>query len=317
MEEEWGVLMFFLDSYKDDPDRHKRVMERLAIFGPIRNRRGAELKVMSAVEAKEPGNFTRNEREHQSRKYWGTDTLLLSDTELAYALGRDGTTRRKLARAAGCIIEYIGHVAFLSGTKVERQRARRYLGWLLKQRSGGVRIDDVADMNDVTVVHVPQNCMGAVSGARGMALRHIEEETGAFCFIARDYRKEEQLFVFGWDAEGRSKAEQMANHIIKDTLNNHNRSPPRGYGGRDNYGGGGGGGGGGYGRDRRSPEYGRDRRGGSPDPRDRRRASPDYGRDRRGGGGGGGGNRRRSPSPDRRDRRSRSRSRSPRGRGRY
>jgi hypothetical protein len=38
---------------------------------------------------------------------------------------------------------------------------------------------------------------GAVSGARGMALRHIEEETGAFCFIARDYRKEEQLFVFG------------------------------------------------------------------------------------------------------------------------
>lgn len=50
-------------------------------------------------------------------------------------------------------------MAFLSGTKVERQRARRYLGWLLKQRSGGVRIDDVADMNDVTVVHVPQNCM--------------------------------------------------------------------------------------------------------------------------------------------------------------
>jgi hypothetical protein len=45
MEEEWGVLMFFLDSYKDDPERHKRTMEKLAIFGPKRNRRGAELKV--------------------------------------------------------------------------------------------------------------------------------------------------------------------------------------------------------------------------------------------------------------------------------
>ena len=52
-------------------------------------------------------------------------------------------------------------------------------------------------MRDVTVVHVPQNCMHAVTGVRGQALRSIEEETGAFCFIARDHRKEEQLFIFG------------------------------------------------------------------------------------------------------------------------
>lgn len=68
----------------------------------------------------------------------------------------------------------MGQVAFLSGTKIERQRARRYLGWLLKQRSGGVRIDNATNMDDVTVVHVPQSCMGAVSGSRGAALRHIE-----------------------------------------------------------------------------------------------------------------------------------------------
>lgn len=107
MEEEWGVLMFFLDSYKDDPDRHKRIMERLAIFGPMRARRGAELKVMSAVEAKQPANFTRGMREKESRSYWGTDTLLLSDTELAYALGRDGTTRRKLVGSKSRITEAI------------------------------------------------------------------------------------------------------------------------------------------------------------------------------------------------------------------
>jgi len=101
MEEEWGVLMFFLDSYKDDPERHKRVMEKLAIFGPMRNRRGAELKVMSAVEAKQPGQFTRGMREKESRSKWGTDTLMMSDTELAYGLGANGSTRRKLARSAG------------------------------------------------------------------------------------------------------------------------------------------------------------------------------------------------------------------------
>ena len=53
-------------------------------------------------------------------------------------------------------MEYVGHVAFLSGTREERQRAKRYLGWLLKQRSGGVRIEGASSMKDVTIVHVPQ-----------------------------------------------------------------------------------------------------------------------------------------------------------------
>jgi hypothetical protein len=134
-------------------------------------------------------------------------------------------------------------VAFLSGTRPERQRARRYLGWLLKQRSGGVRIEGASHMNDVTVVHVPQSCMGAVSGSRGAALRHVEEETGTFCFIARDGRGDEQLFIFGWDDLGRARADQMINQIVKDALNGRRD---------DGYGGGGGYGGdrGGYGGDR-------------------------------------------------------------------
>jgi hypothetical protein len=124
MEEEWGVLMFFLDSYKDDPERHKRTMEKLAIFGPMRNRRGAELKVMSAVEAKQPGQFTRGLREKESRSYWGTDTLMMSDTELAYGLGANGSTRRKLARSAGecvgvCVCTW--RVCSLSRTQCQHQ----------------------------------------------------------------------------------------------------------------------------------------------------------------------------------------------------
>merc|ERR550537_2046094 len=59
IEEEWGVLMFFMNSHKGEKSRSRDV-EKLAIFGSKRMRRGAELKVMSAVEGKEPGYFTRN-----------------------------------------------------------------------------------------------------------------------------------------------------------------------------------------------------------------------------------------------------------------
>ena len=65
----------------------------------------------------------------------------MEESELSYALGKDGTTRRKLARASGCIMEYVGQLAFLCGTLDERQRARTYLKWLLKQRHGPVTVD--------------------------------------------------------------------------------------------------------------------------------------------------------------------------------
>ena len=42
---------------------------------------------------------------------FATDTYPMEESELSYALGKDGTTRRKLARASGCIMEYVGQVA--------------------------------------------------------------------------------------------------------------------------------------------------------------------------------------------------------------
>jgi hypothetical protein len=51
LEEEWGTLMFFA---KDKKGSSGSDVERLAIFGKRRARRGAELKVMSAVEHKIP-----------------------------------------------------------------------------------------------------------------------------------------------------------------------------------------------------------------------------------------------------------------------
>ena len=97
-------------------------------------------QVMSTVEGKTPLYFTRDVREGDERGEWGTDIYKFRGEELSYALGREGSTKKKLARAADCIMEYVGEFAYISGVKEERRRGMRYLRWLLKQRSGAVRL---------------------------------------------------------------------------------------------------------------------------------------------------------------------------------
>merc|ERR1719343_1963854 len=123
--------------------------EQLAIFGDTRPRRGAELKVMSSVEEKAPGHFTRGVREKISdEKGFGTDRIVFKDDELSYALGKQGTTRKKLALASGCILQYVGHVCFMAGTKKERRRCKEFIEWLLAQRRGSVTVRDVSGRDD-------------------------------------------------------------------------------------------------------------------------------------------------------------------------
>merc|ERR1719408_436142 len=91
--------------------------EKLAILGSNRARRGAELKVMSAVETKSPGTFTRHLAEKfNPRDRFATDRMRLSGDDLSYALGKEGSTRKKLELASGCILNYVGDMAFLAGT---------------------------------------------------------------------------------------------------------------------------------------------------------------------------------------------------------
>lgn len=56
-------------------------------------RRGAELKVMSAVEQKLPGHFTRDVKDTISEDDWGTDTMVVPEHEMSYILGKRGATR--------------------------------------------------------------------------------------------------------------------------------------------------------------------------------------------------------------------------------
>merc|ERR1719460_1924757 len=224
MEEEWGVLMFFMNK-SEDKAKGRGSSEQLIICGSQRSRRGAELKVMSGVETKSPGYFTKGIREKESDKNaFDTDRMIFKDDELSYSLGKKGSTRKKLEGAAGAILEYVGNVAFIAGTLKERRRCREFRSWLLQQRRGSVTIADVSGRDDATDMHIPENCKGWVTGNRGSELRRMEQETGTYMFMAADSRGDERLIIFCHDAgsksstKGRMAAERLVNELIQEKL---------------------------------------------------------------------------------------------------
>lgn len=286
MEEEWGVLMFFA---KIGSGREGEDAEKLCIFGTMPARRGAEIKVMSAIEHKKPGHFVNSSDElrpfdrvpgDEDVDGWDCDTMHLSEDNYSYALGAKGSTRRKLAAASGCIIEYVGRLACFCGFKKDRRRAKDYMRWLIEQRTGSSVVADPADRDDCLVVRVPVESIAFLTGHRGESLRAVERESATFCFTDgdrndRDKKGLEDLLVFSFSRSAREHAAE----IIEERLAQHKRmggpagrfNPPSdGYGNRDRYDDRYGGGG-----DRR---YYDDRGGGRRDDRgyDRDRSRRDY-----------------------------------------
>jgi len=233
MEEEWGTLMFFMAKEGDKgkgEGKGRGFGEQLAIFGDTRGRRGAELKVMSFVEEKAPGTFTKGVREKMSdEKGFATDRIIFRENELSYCLGKGGTTRKKLAEASGCILQYVGHVAFMAGTFKQRRRCREFIEWLLQQLKGAVVVGDVSHRDDVTEMHIPDNCKGWVTGNRGSELRRVEAETGTYLFMAQDKHGEERLLIFGENPGtktgegGRMHAERKINEMVQEKLRGSSR----------------------------------------------------------------------------------------------
>lgn len=57
----------------------------------------------------------------------------------------------------------------------------------MAQRVGPVTIDDATEDDDLTVIHVPTEAVGFVTGSQGNFLRQVEEEWGTLMFFA-DFR---------------------------------------------------------------------------------------------------------------------------------
>merc|ERR1712151_791891 len=89
--------------------------------------------------------------------------------------------------------------------------AKEYLQWLLRQRVGENVHVDHKGRDDVTMIMVPSQCIGFVTGHKGSSLRAIEEETSTFCFIegtVDDLEEQKPLLIFGC-VEDRRLAESL------------------------------------------------------------------------------------------------------------
>merc|ERR1719350_2384397 len=218
--------------------------EQLIIFGDERGRRGAELKCMNEIEKKCPGTFTRGLREKTTdTRGFDTDRVCIKEDELSYVIGKEAATQKKLEKAAGAILQFVGRYAFIAGSLKERRRCAEFIGWLLQQMRGAVTISDVSRRDDCTELHIPMNCKGWVTGNRGSELRCMEQETGVYMFMALDGRGEERLLIFSTDPgsktspQGRMAAERLVNELVQEKLRDDGnrkgsesrpRSPPRG-----------------------------------------------------------------------------------------
>ena len=139
---------------------------------------------------------------------FGVECLKLGAEEFSYALGKGGSTRKKLAKASGCILEYIGETAFMAGSKAERGRARDYLTWLLQQRTGSVNAT-AEGRDDVLVMPVPSETVGFLTGSKGQSLRQVEHESGTFCFADTSGGEHlaENILIFSCKESRRRNAE--------------------------------------------------------------------------------------------------------------
>jgi len=220
LEVEWGTLMFFLSSAAGYHYVGQEKTEALVIFGHRRGRMGSALKVMSAVEhKKKEGFFVKNQvftadimnDLDQDPNGFHMDQQVLQEADFSYALGREGKTRKKLAKASGCILEYVGFVAVMIGTKEERDRVKDYLRWLLMQRAGLCNVD-IQGRTDVTVLDLEAKYVGWVTGVQGKNFRSIEDQTGVYLFTNKsgDLKAEtdaiERIMIFAYDATCRERA---------------------------------------------------------------------------------------------------------------
>ena len=111
----------------------------------------------------------------------------MAGEDAAFLLGAGGSTKRKVARAAGARLELDDdadgkHVLTVSGSDACRARATDYVRWVLKQRLGAIEVSGASARDDLSIVRVPADCVAYVTGKSGRVLRSVEEEFGTLVF---------------------------------------------------------------------------------------------------------------------------------------
>merc|ERR1719188_1581063 len=137
---------------------------------------------------------------------YGVESMKITDDDAAFILGKGGKTKMKVARVADCEIELFERDLILEfrGSKMQRRRAKKYAEGVMAQRTGPVKINEDFDDGDLTMLSVPQEAVGFVTGRAGNFLRTIEEEWGVLMFFCEVGSKGsgrgkdfEKLAIFG------------------------------------------------------------------------------------------------------------------------
>ena len=125
--------------------------------------------------------------------------IQIADKDAAFILGRGGATKRKLASVSGASIELneSNSTIEVRGDPVAKQRGMDYVDFVMQQRVGNVRVSE--DRDDLSIVDVPQDCIGVVVGKKRATLRAIEEEYGVLMLfgVFDDNPSKEILCIFG------------------------------------------------------------------------------------------------------------------------
>ncbi|CAJ1422600.1 unnamed protein product, partial [Effrenium voratum] len=116
---------------------------------------------------------------------YGVDTLKITDDDAAFILGKGGKTKEKIAKVAEAEIELFERDLILEirGSKMQRKRAKKYCEGVMAQRTGPVSVTDDYDDDDLTLLQVPQEAVGFVTGRAGNFLRSIEDQWTTLMFF--------------------------------------------------------------------------------------------------------------------------------------
>ncbi len=107
------------------------------------------------------------------------------------------SAEEKIARVSGADLDLFEQSLTLEirGTDDERARAKKYVECVMAQRVGPVTIEENPDDDDLTVIVVPSEAVGFVTGAQGNFLRQVEEEWGTLMFFADFRGRSERMAV--------------------------------------------------------------------------------------------------------------------------
>lgn len=197
------------------------------LSSPVFERSGGGSRSRSRSRSKSGGNGRPAD--------YGVDTIKISDDDAAFILGKGGKTKDKIARVSECEVELFERdlVIEFRGSKLQRRRAKKYAKGVMDQRTGPVTVTvDLDDDDDLTMLEVPQEAVGFVTGRAGNFLRTIEEEACTlmfFCDVGVGSRRDkeyEKLAIFG-TVRGRRASELKVLSAVDQDSRILRKDPPR------------------------------------------------------------------------------------------